>query len=210
MIFLADFPTRNVTLRPSTPPRRQLHFDDLSLQSFPVFFPDLATSLNTLSQRLAEDGHFTEALGAVQEAVDLQRTLAVDLPALAKSLHDLSLRLSGMGGSEDVLESAKSAVELRRLFATEYPLLYKSGLATSLDALSLLLFYLGRKEVPLSAAEETIGMYEQVLMERPFNKTVKKSFDSLSVHISGLDPCEDVERHGVAEQWMDLFGSDNR
>ena len=114
-----------------------------------------------------------------------------------------------MGGSEDALEAAKSAVELRRLFATEYPLLYMSDLATSLDALSRPLFDLERKEVSLSAAEETIGMYEQVWMERPFDKMVK-SFDPLSVHISGLGPCEDVERHDVAEQWMDSFGSDNR
>ena len=169
--------------------------------------------LNNLSLRLAEDDRLTEALGAIQEAVE--RTLSADLPAihrpaLAKSLHDLSLRLSSIGRGDDALAAVESAVELRRLLASEYPPLYTSDLATSLDALSRRLFDLGRKEASLPTAAEAIGMYEQVLTERPFDKTVKKSFDSLSIYISGLRPCEDVERHDVAEQSMDLPVSDDR
>ena len=39
---------------------------------------------------------------------------------------------------------------------------------------------------------------------------LKKSFDSLSIHLSGLRSCGDAERHGVAEQSMDLPVSDDR
>ena len=115
-----------------------------------------------------------------------------------------------MGHGKGALEAAENVIELRRLLATEYPLLHKLDLATSLNAFSRRLLDLVRKEVSLSAAEEAIGMYERVLMEHPFDKTVKKSFNSLSVHISGLRPCGDTERHGVAEQWMGSSGYDNR
>jgi hypothetical protein len=45
-----------------------------------VFNPNLAMSLNNLSDRLSDLGHQERALEVIQEAVDLRRQLAADHP----------------------------------------------------------------------------------------------------------------------------------
>ena len=45
------------------------------------FAPDLATSLNNLSNRLSDAGDGTGALAAIREAVEIRRRLAQDNPA---------------------------------------------------------------------------------------------------------------------------------
>ena len=89
-------------------------------------------------------------------------------------------------------------------------MLYKADLATSLDVLSRRLFDFERKELSLSVAEEAMGMYEQVLAERPFDGAIKKSFNSLSNRIRVLRPHEDVERHDAAEQTITSSEHDDR
>ena len=65
--------------------------------------PDLAMSLNNLSNRLAEAGRREqEALTAINDAVTIRRRLAAANPAayepdLASSLNNLSIRLAEAG-----------------------------------------------------------------------------------------------------------------
>src|ERR1700716_3327180 len=73
-----------------------------------AFLPDLATSLNNLSNTLGELGRREEALAAITEAVEGYRRLALArpddfLPDLAGSLNNLSIRLAELGRREDAL-----------------------------------------------------------------------------------------------------------
>ena len=57
------------------------------------FAPDLASSLNTLSNRLNDAGDNAGALAAIREAVEIRRRLAQDNPARFASDLARSVRL---------------------------------------------------------------------------------------------------------------------
>ena len=87
-----------------------------------VFRPDLASSLNNLSIRLAGLGRREEALAAIEEAAHIYRELAaarpdVFRPDLAGSLNNLSIRLAGLGRREEALAAIEEAVNIRRELA---------------------------------------------------------------------------------------------
>ena len=82
--------------------RRQLAF----WKRLPTFNPDLASSLATLSNRLSDLGRIEEALGAINEALALYRSLATRKPTalnleLVMSLFNMYVFLSGMGRHEE-------------------------------------------------------------------------------------------------------------
>jgi len=82
-----------------------------------AFLPDLAMSLNTLSNRLGELGKREEGLRAVQEAVESYRKLAAAspdafLPRLAISLKNLSIHLTRLGRPEEAQRAAEEAEKL--------------------------------------------------------------------------------------------------
>ena len=84
-----------------------------------AFRPDLAMSLNNLSNRLSDLGRREEALAAIEEAVDICRELAAARPDafrpdLAMSLNNLSNRLSDLGRREEALAAIEEAVGLYR------------------------------------------------------------------------------------------------
>jgi tetratricopeptide (TPR) repeat protein len=67
-------------------------------------------------------GRRDEALEAIQQAVEIQRKLAVEHPAafnpnLATFLGNLSNCLSDMGRRDEALEAIQQAVEIRRKLA---------------------------------------------------------------------------------------------
>ena len=81
-----------------------------------AYEPDLATSLNNLSIRLAEAGRRDEALTAIQDAVEIYRRLAAANPAayepdLAMSLNNLSIRLADAGRRDEALTAIQDAVD---------------------------------------------------------------------------------------------------
>ena len=81
-----------------------------------AFTPDLAASLNNLSNRLADLGRREDALAAIDEAVDVYRQLAAArpdafTPDLARSLNNLSNRLADLGRREDALAAIDEAVD---------------------------------------------------------------------------------------------------
>ncbi|TDG29569.1 tetratricopeptide repeat protein [Paracraurococcus ruber] len=102
-----------------------------------AFLPDLALSLNNLSNRLADLGRREAALAAIEEAVASYRHLAearpdAFLPDLAMALNTLSLRLAERGRREAALAAIEEAVAIRRQLAEARPDAFLPNLAKSL------------------------------------------------------------------------------
>ncbi|MGV1010502.1 MAG: tetratricopeptide repeat protein, partial [Dermatophilaceae bacterium] len=102
---------------------------------------DLAASLNNLSVRLSGLGRREDALTAIEEAVQLRRTLATAhpdafTPNLAASLNNLSNQLSDLGRREEALTAIEEAVQAYRALATAHPDAFTPDLAASLNNLS--------------------------------------------------------------------------
>jgi hypothetical protein len=75
------------------------HFRRQAASDPAAYEPDLASSLNNLSIRLAEAGRRDEGLTAIQDAIQIRQRLAAANPAayepdLASSLNNLSIRLA--------------------------------------------------------------------------------------------------------------------
>src|SRR5207249_89752 len=80
---------------------------------------DLATSLNNLSVRLGDLGRAEAALAAIQEAVEIRRSLAQARPDtflrdLAMSLNNLSSGLAALGRREEALAASQEAADAHR------------------------------------------------------------------------------------------------
>ena len=91
-----------------------------------AFLPDLATSLNNQSTRLADLGRREEALAAIEEAVTIYRELAearpdAFLPDLATSLNNQSDCLADLGRREEALAAIEEAVTIYRELAGPAP-----------------------------------------------------------------------------------------
>ena len=88
-----------------------------SAQANPAaYLPDLAMSLNNLSDQQADTGDRAGALASITEAVDIYRQLAqanpaAYLPDLATSLNNLSDQQAGTGDRAGALASITEAVE---------------------------------------------------------------------------------------------------
>jgi hypothetical protein len=87
-----------------------------------AYLPDLAMSLNSLSNRLDLLGRREEALTPVEEAVTIRRGLAeaqpdAHLPDLAMSLNNLSNRLDALGRREEALAAVEEAATIHRRLA---------------------------------------------------------------------------------------------
>jgi len=79
--------------------------------------PNLAGSLNNLSNRLGDVGRRDEALAAIQDAVEIRRRLAAANaaayePDLALSLNNLSIRLGDVGRKKESDQASREAVDL--------------------------------------------------------------------------------------------------
>jgi tetratricopeptide (TPR) repeat protein len=97
-----------------------------------------AASLNNLGSRLGQLGCHKEALAALQEAVEIRRTLAaIDpkgfRPALADSLSNLSNCLSIMRYRKEALTAIQEAVGLYRELAAIDPEAIRPALAVVLS-----------------------------------------------------------------------------
>ena len=108
-----------------------------------AFRPDLASSLNNLSNRLADLGRQEDALAAIQEAAGIRRELAAARPdafrpALAQSLNNLAVRLADLGRPEDALAAIQEAVTIFRELAARRPDAYQQNLEQSLQVVAWL------------------------------------------------------------------------
>jgi tetratricopeptide (TPR) repeat protein len=108
-----------------------------------AFLPDLAASLNNLSNRLGSLGRREPALTAVEEAVSIHRELAAArpdafLPNLATSLNNRSVRLGELGRREPALAAIEEAVEAYRELAARWPDAHQHELDQSVEVLAWL------------------------------------------------------------------------
>ncbi|MFE2997231.1 tetratricopeptide repeat-containing serine protease family protein [Nocardia sp. NPDC059246] len=163
------------------------------------FMPDLAGSLNNLSNRLADVGRREDALTTVEESVTVYRGLATArpdafLPDLATSLNNLSNRLADVGRREDALTTIEESVTIRRGLATARPDAFLPDLAMSLNNLSAQLAGVGRREDALTAIEESVTVHRALAAARPdvFLSYLAMSLNNLSAQLAGVGRQEDA------------------
>jgi tetratricopeptide (TPR) repeat protein len=90
------------------------------------FEPDLARSLNNLSNRLSEIGNVAEALAAITEAVEVYRRLATANPArfepdLATSLGAMGSYLRADGQAAKARAAFEEGIRIVQPHAERYP-----------------------------------------------------------------------------------------
>ncbi|HVX20993.1 MAG TPA: tetratricopeptide repeat protein [Acidimicrobiales bacterium] len=165
-----------------------------------AYEPDLARSLNNLSNRLAEAGRREEGLAAVEEAVAVRRRLAEANPAayepgLARSLNNLSVHLAEAGRREEGLAAVEEAVKMHRRLAGANPAAYEPDLASSLNNLSVRLAEAGQWEDGLAAIEEAVEVHRRLARANPaaYEPDLATSLNNLSVHLA------EAGRHDEAE-----------
>ena len=135
------------------------------------FEPDLASSLNNLSNRMstADD---VGSLAAVTEAVEVYRRLADANPArfepdLATSLNNLSIRFNESSNVTGALDASTQAVEVRRRLAAANPARFEPDLARSLNNLSSRLSDIGDVAKALSTITEAVEIYRRLAAASP-------------------------------------------
>ena len=138
-----------------------------------TYLPDLASTLNNLSVRLADAGQQQEAaLAASANAVSIRRQLAAanpdaHLPDLAMALHNLGSRLAEVGQSEAALAVGQESAQAYRQLAKANPDAHLPDLARSLSNLGVLLAGVGQEKAALVAAQESAQAYRQLANTNP-------------------------------------------
>ncbi|MFC8720960.1 tetratricopeptide repeat protein [Kitasatospora sp. NPDC057198] len=174
-----------------------------------AYLPDLAASLNNLSNRLGEMGRRADGLAAIEEAVRHYRTLAeanpdAYPPDLAASLNNLSNRLGEVGRRAQGLAAIEEAVAIRRALTTVNPDGYLPDLAMSLNNLSVDLGEMGRRAEGLAASEEAVRHYRTLAEANPdaYLPNLAMSLNNLSIRLGemgrradGLAASEEAVRH---------------
>ena len=132
-------------------------------QQDPAARPALAQALDRHAIRLSDLGRLDEALGAAEQAVDLQRELASedldDKRRLAAALRSLSNRRAALGGHQAALDANEEAVDLFRAVQDGGPGA-KLELAGTLSNLSSNLGEVGRVDEALDAVQEAIAILD--------------------------------------------------
>ena len=166
-----------------------------------AFTPDLASSLNNLSNRLSDVGDRGGALEAIREAVGIYRGLAEGNPVafgpdLALSLNNLSNRLSDVGDREGALEAIREAVGIYRGLAEENPAAFSPDLAMSLNNLSICLSGVGDRKGVLKAIREAVEIRRRLAEGNPaaFNPDLAESLNNLSAQLAEMG-----DREGALE-----------
>lgn len=133
---------------------------------------DLRISLSNLSVRLAAAGRRGQALKAAEEAVALQRQLAVDesdteQARLASSLSELSTQLAAVGRLREALQMAEEAVETYRGAGPFESKAHEANFAGALNGLSNRLATLGRHEEAVAPAEQAVQTFRALANAAP-------------------------------------------
>ncbi|MEQ8585626.1 MAG: tetratricopeptide repeat protein [Thalassobaculaceae bacterium] len=158
-----------------------------------------AARANDLSVRLSALGRWKAALTAIDEAVDLYRTLAAKrpdtfTPSLARSLNNLSVSLSDLGREDEALEAIEEAIALYRTLIPPYTKILTSSLANALNNLSNILANETRSEDALTAIEEAVELFKKLAQHDPdlFTPELADSYNTLSSRLAGLDRREEA------------------
>ncbi|GAA2165593.1 tetratricopeptide repeat protein [Humibacillus xanthopallidus] len=121
-----------------------------------------ASALNNLALRLADLGHYSEALMRASQATEIWQSLSAKDPAYsaqwARGLATLAVRQSEVGRIEEAVQSAERAVALCRGgvgFAEDER---NAELGSCLNALALLYAQVGRRQEALDPATEVVDI----------------------------------------------------
>jgi tetratricopeptide (TPR) repeat protein len=160
--------------------------------------PQLATSLNNQSLRLAELNRLGEALAAGEEAVSIYRVLndnysGMFLPDLASSLNNESLRLASLGRRGEALASMNEAVSIYRQLNIDQAGRFMSDLASSLNNQSNRLASLGQGGEALVAMEEAVAIRQNLANLQPdvFLPELASALKNQSIRYADLRRSED-------------------
>ncbi|MEE1766673.1 tetratricopeptide repeat protein, partial [Streptomyces sp. SP18BB07] len=134
--------------------------------------PDLAMSLNNLSNRQSGTGDWQAALVSITEAVEIRRTLAqanpaAHLPDLAGSLNNLSNQQSDTGDWQAALGSITEAVDHYRALTRANPAAHLSDLAGSLNNLSGCQSENGDRQAALASITEAVDLFRTLTQDNP-------------------------------------------
>jgi hypothetical protein len=189
-------------------------------QQDPAARPALAQALDRHAMRLSDLARLEEALGAAEQAVDLQRELVSedldDKRRLAAALRSLSNRRASLGGHQAALDANEEAVDLFRAVQDGGPGA-KLELAGTLSNLSTNLGEVGRVNEALDAVQEAIAILDP-LFRATTSELVAAALASAYANFSnrlsdaGYDEgaLEATRRalagyRGLAQQWPDAY-----
>ncbi|MEL7216452.1 MAG: tetratricopeptide repeat protein, partial [Pseudomonadota bacterium] len=171
-----------------------------------------AGTLSNLSNRLDALGRREEALAAIEEAMEIYRSLAAArpdafLPDLAMSLNNLSGSLDALGHREEALSAINEAVTIYRRLAKARPDEFLPNLAMSLNNLSNRLIDVGRQEEALAASEEAVEIRRDLAAAQPdvFLPDLATSLNNLSIRL--IDVGRREEALAVIEEAMEIYRS---
>ncbi|MDX2005403.1 MAG: tetratricopeptide repeat protein, partial [Meiothermus sp.] len=145
---------------------------ELAARNREAFLPDLASSLNSQSNRQSEVGDREGALATIEEAVNIRRELAARnreafLPDLASSLNNQSNRQSAVGDREGALASAQEGLVYYRELDVRVPGAFNVDYSTMASVLSDRLVESGDTQGAAKAAEEAVRILEPVFQAVP-------------------------------------------
>jgi hypothetical protein len=141
-------------------------------KSNPVFLPDLAGSLNNLSDRQSDMGQLEAALASSEEAVCLYKGMAESnpdafMPDLAVSLNNLSIHQTEMDQPEAALASIEEAVCVYKVLDKSNPDAFVPDLFIVLDLLGDCLDAANRLSDACSTSWESLRVLAPLFSEQP-------------------------------------------
>jgi tetratricopeptide (TPR) repeat protein len=163
--ILAAIPDSTVALRMPAGVASEIVAGHLreAAQRDPAARPALADALNQYAVRSSDLGYLETALGAVQEAVALNRELAAEDPEsarrLARTLASLANRCALLGRAADACGAGQEAVDLLRALDNDGPAA-QLELGWALSQLSSDLGGVGRIDEALDAVQEALSILQ--------------------------------------------------
>jgi len=164
----------------------------------PAELSEYARCLNNLGIRLAALGRHEEALAPAEDAVGVQRRLAMSdpatyLPDLAVSLDLLSTALADAGRPEEALGPAEEAAVAYRRLAAQDSVGFLPELASSLNTLGIRLTDAGRRDAALEPVEEAVAVCRRlsVINRAIYQPELAFSLTNLSITLADLERWEE-------------------
>jgi len=138
--------------------------------------PDVAQTLNNLSELYDDMGYYEKALPLYQRALEIsEKVLGPEHPDVAKTLNNLALLYRHMGNYEKALPLYQRALEIsEKVLGPENP-----DVATTLNNLALLYYQKGDYEKALPLYQRSLDIREKVL--EPENPDVATTLNNLAL-----------------------------
>jgi hypothetical protein len=158
---------------------------------FTLYGPGLATSLNNLSNRLADRGDRADALAAIQRAVTIYEGLSRQNfvacgPDLAMSLNNLSMHMAAQGDQVGALAAIQRAVTIYEDLSRQNFAAYGPDLAMSLNNLSNRLADQGDRAGGLATIQRAVEIDQNLSRQNfaAYEPALARSLNNLSVRLA--------------------------